>query len=115
MNAIYKLNLQAEEYFYMIALNTKGKVFGVFQIGHGTVNKCIISMREIMIRALLCAAVHIVLVHNHPSGCNQPSQEDFDLHTKVIDACALMNIPLIDNIIIAGDNYFSFKEHNYLE
>lgn len=115
MNDIYQLNMQAEEYVYMIALNTKGKVLGAFQIAHGTVNKCMISMREIMIRALLCAAVNIVLVHNHPSGCNEPSREDFDLHTKVIDTCALMNIPLLDNLIIAGNTYFSFKEQGYLK
>lgn len=115
MNDIYKMSELAEEYIYMIALNTRGRVLGVFEIGHGTVNGCLVGMREIMIRALLCGAVSIILIHNHPSEYIEPSSEDFNMYERMNEACKLIGISLLDNIIIGGKKYTSFKEEGFLK
>lgn len=65
LNDCYRLNVRAEEYIYLLAFNCKNRLLGVFEISHGTVNSCIVSPREIFIRALLCGAANIILVHNH--------------------------------------------------
>ena len=115
MNDIYKMSELAEEFMYMLALNTRGRVLGVFELGHGTVNHCLLSEREVMIRALLCGAVSIVLIHNHPSGCPEPSNPDFEIFHRINEGCRFIGISLLDNIIIAGNTYFSFKEQGYLK
>lgn len=50
--------------------------------------------------------------HFHPSGLLLPSKEDTMLTDKMVKLCALMGIPLLDHIIVGGDNsrYFSFRE-----
>ena len=111
LNTVFRLNRQAEEYVYMIALNTKGKPLGVFEISHGTVNQSICSTRDIFIKALLCGATGIILAHNHPSGDITPSKEDLEIYNKIKDAGKLMNVGLMDNIIVGGNRYLSFMEN----
>lgn len=109
LNTVFRLNKQAEEHVYMIALNTKSKPLGVFKISHGAVDQSICSPREIFIRALLCGASGIILAHNHPSGDVTPSKEDMMVYKRIKEAGGLIGVNLLDNIIV-GDYYFSFTE-----
>lgn len=110
LNAVFRLNKQAEEYVYMIALNTKVKPLGVFEISHGTVDQSICSMRDIFIKALLCGATGIILAHNHPSGDVKPSQKDIDIYNKLKEAGKIMDVYIFDSIIV-GNGYYSFTEN----
>lgn len=107
---LFNIQNRAEEYLYMIALNTKNKVVGLFEISHGTVNKTICSTREIMIRALLIGDVNLIFVHNHVSGEVEYSKEDKMIYEKLVNACGIMDVTLLDNIIIGKNNYYSFSE-----
>lgn len=109
LNDVFRLNKQAEEYVYMIALNVKGRSLGVFEISHGTVNQSICNPRDIFIKALLCGAVGIILAHNHPSGDTTPSKEDIEIYKRIKEAGEIIGIELLDNIVI-GNGYISFRE-----
>ena len=98
----------------MLALNTKCRVIGLFEISHGTVNECLVSPREVLIRALLCGAAAIFLVHNHPSGDPQPSTMDTVVTKRMQQACKMIGIELLDHIIV-GDHYYSFLENGGME
>lgn len=111
LNTIYRLNRQAEEHLYMIALNTKCRVLGVFEISHGTINQSICNPRDIFIKALLCGAYGIILAHNHPSGDCSPSKEDIQTHKRILDGGQIVGIQLLDNIIV-GDGFYSFKNNS---
>ena len=84
-------------------------------ISVGTVNASLFSEREIFMEALAAKAVHIMLLHNHPSGSVCPSSQDISMTKKLSDAAKLMDIPLIDHIIIGDNCYYSFREHNMLD
>lgn len=112
MEMIYDAIHLPEEYLWMLALDTKCKMIGIFEISHGTVDSSIISPREIFIKACLCGAVNIVLVHNHPSGTSTPSTFDIEATKRILQCGELMNISLLDHIII-GEEYFSFKEYGF--
>ena len=107
----FRLNKQSEEYVYMIALNTKCRPLGIFEVSHGAVNSSICNPREIFIKALLCGASGIILAHNHPSGDPTPSKEDERVYKRIKDAGNIIGIELLDNIIV-GNGYFSFRENN---
>lgn len=108
-NTLYRLNQMAEEHLYLLALNCKCRVLGVFELSHGTATQTICNPREIFIRALLCGASSIILVHNHPSQDVSPSAKDFDTFRQVKDVSKLLGIELLDSIIV-GQGYYSFKE-----
>lgn len=111
LNALYSMNRLAEEHVYMIALSTRGRVLGVFEISHGSKDAAVCSPKDVFVRALLCGATGIIIAHNHPSGDIQPSREDFKVCEKIKNAGKLLEIYLRDSIIIGSEGrYFSFYE-----
>jgi len=109
---LFALDRQSEECVYLIALNVKGKINGVFELFRGCLAFCTCSTREIFQKALLCNAASIIIAHNHPSGDPTPSQEDIKVADTVKKAAELMNISMLDNLIL-GTTTFSFKEQNF--
>lgn len=105
---VLKLHELAEEEFWMLAINSKCKVIGIFMISHGTVNATIASPREILMRALLVGATNMIVLHNHPSGSTEPSKDDVYTTKRIQEACNLIGIKLVDHIIV-GNDFYSFK------
>lgn len=119
MGEVFKLHLLTEEYVYLLSLDTKCKPLGIFEVGHGTVNACLLHVREIMIRNVLCGASGFIVIHNHPSGCTSLSEQDKNITKRLYDAGELMGINLHDHIVIGrGDDgsyeYYSMKENGII-
>ena len=114
MNQLFRMDKLAEEYVYMLALNTRCNIIGIFEISHGNVDGSIYKPREVIIRALLCGASGIILVHNHPGKTTNPSESDIKVMRRMREACDLVGIVLFDSIII-GNDYYSFKENERIE
>lgn len=110
---VFQHDKQTEEYVYMLCLDAKCKLTGVFELSHGSVNMTLCSTREIFQKALLCNATHIVLAHNHPSGEATPSKEDVGTYRRVKNAGEILGIDLIDNLIIGDREYCSFAEMGF--
>ena len=108
-----RMHEESEEYLYMICMNTKNKIIGVFEVSHGNVNSSIFGVREILQKALLANAVSIIMIHNHPSGDPSPSREDVKVTERLSEAAKLVGIELLDHIIV-GEKYVSLKEKGYL-
>ena len=108
-----RIHEEPEEYMYMICMNTKNKVIGVFEISHGTVNASLVTPREVFQKALLANAVSIILMHNHPSGDSTPSRQDIEITKRLVDAGNVVGVEVLDHIIV-GDRYSSLKEKGYL-
>lgn len=108
-----RLNEESEEYLYMICLNVKNKIIGVFELSHGNVNSSIVGVREMFQKALLANAVSIIVMHNHPSGDPTPSREDINVTKRMVEAGKIVGVEVLDHIII-GDNYCSLKEKGYV-
>ena len=98
---------------YMLCLNTKLRLNGIFEVSHGNVNSSICSSREIFQKALLGNAVSIILIHNHPSGDCTPSREDIKVTEKLKEAGKIVGVEVLDHIII-GQSYCSLKEKGYV-
>lgn len=107
------INEEPEEYMYMICMNTKNKIIGVFELSHGTVNASLVSPREAFQKALLANAVSVIFMHNHPSGDPKPSREDVEVTKRLSEAGKIIGVEVLDHIII-GDSYSSLKEKGYL-
>lgn len=114
-NNNYNLSKKAEEHCYMISLDSKCHVQGIFELSHGTVNSSLLSPREILIRGLLTGASNIILIHNHPSGDPTPSNEDFTTTERIKQAGKMINIPIIDHIIVGDRCFYSFKSEEKLD
>lgn len=109
-----RLHEQTEEYLYMICMNVKLEVTGIFELSHGNVNSSIVSVREMFQKALLANAVSIIVMHNHPSGDPTPSHEDIQVTKRMVDAGKIIGVQVLDHIIIGRPGFSSLKEKGYL-
>ena len=73
-----------------------------------------IDMRLIIKRAFEKLATAIILVHNHPSGNVNPSSHDSIQTNRLKEAVKCCDIKLLDHIIVAGDDYFSFADEGLI-
>jgi DNA repair protein RadC len=65
--------------------------------------------------AILAGAAGIILVHNHPSGDPTPSADDRAVTRQMVDAGRLIDVPVYDQVILAGTTrYVSFAEAGLL-
>ena len=108
-----RVHEESEEYLYLICMNTKNKIIGVFEVSHGNVNGSIFGVREIFQKALLANAVSIIVMHNHPSGDPSPSREDIEVTKRLVEAGKIIGVNVLDHIIV-GENYTSLKEKGYV-
>lgn len=113
-NHIFNASKLAEEYAWVLAMDSKTHCIGVFELSHGTVNMSLVSPREIFVRLCLIGSVSFVLVHNHPSGDITPSTEDELVTDKVHAAGLMMGIDMLDHIIVGDGCYYSFNEQGKL-
>ncbi|MCC8415880.1 MAG: DNA repair protein RadC [Rickettsia endosymbiont of Gnoriste bilineata] len=106
-------NMKTEQ-FRILFLNKKNILIADEVLSQGTIDQATIYPREIIKRALFNEAGAIILVHNHPSGVSKPSNTDIKLTHKIVETCANVNISVHDHVIIAANEYFSFKSNMLL-
>jgi len=101
-----------KEFFNVILLDIKNKPIHNIEISKGSINASIVDPKEIIKEATIKSASSIILVHNHPSGDTEPSSEDINLTNRIIDACNLVGIKVLDHVIIGKniEDYYSFAK-----
>ena len=105
-----RLRHEDQEVLLCMMLDTKNQLLGEKEITRGTVNATMISPRELFLAALQFRAVHILLVHNHPSGIPEPSGDDITVTRQIRRAGEMLGITLLDHIIIGDHCYTSMLE-----
>jgi len=92
-----------KEFFWVIFLDIKNKVIDTLELSKGSINASIVDVKEIISEAAKRVASSIILVHNHPSGETQPSEEDINLTLRIVKACEICGIKVLDHIIVGRD------------
>ena len=64
---------------------------------------------EVFKPAVLLSAASIVLVHNHPSGDPEPSEEDISITKRLVQAGDLLGVGVLDHVIVASRGIVSFR------
>jgi DNA repair protein RadC len=100
-------DLQVEE-FHLLALDSQSQVLREVLVTRGLLNSSLVHPREVFRAAIAEAAAGIIVVHNHPSGDPTPSAEDRSVTQQLAAAGRLLDLPLYDHVIIAGDRFVSF-------
>lgn len=102
------------EEFWVITLNRGNFVKRTHKISSGSVDGTVADPKMIFKLALEDIASSVILCHNHPSGNRTPSKRDHDITQKCKNAGSFLDIPVLDHIIVAGENYYSFADEGML-
>lgn len=103
-----------QEEFRVILLDTANNILGEQLVSKGSLNASIVHPREVFKKAITDSAAGLIILHNHPSGNPEPSEEDKKVTRNLVKAGSIIGIEIVDHIIIAGLQYFSFVEHDLL-
>lgn len=103
-----------QEHFMVLSLNAKNALIAHDTLFIGTLSYSIVHPREVFKCIVGHSACSFIMVHNHPSGNPQPSEDDYEITKKLYDLSLTMGIPLLDHIIIGKERYYSFKENNII-
>ena len=102
------------EEFWILILNRANKILKKEKISSGGISGTVADTRIIFKSAIDNLGSAIILVHNHPSGNLKPSQADITLTKKIKEGGAILEIPVLDHLIIAENQYFSFADEGLL-
>ena len=80
----------------------------------GTIDHAAVYPREVIRRALDLGAASVIMVHNHPGGTSQPSDEDVAMTLEVAAALTAVGIDLHDHAVVARGGYANFKAKGLL-
>jgi DNA repair protein RadC len=105
---------RAEEVFYVLCLDSQCRVLYPGLIGEGTVKDAQVHPRHVVEEAIRHRAASVILAHNHPGGSAQPSNADHRLTKHLVQALGALDIPVLDHIIVAGEQFYSFARERVL-
>jgi DNA repair protein RadC len=102
------------EMFGVIFLDIQNRLIDFEVLFAGTLTQTSVFPREVVKAVLARNAAAVLLVHNHPSGCAEPSHADEVLTQALKQALAMVDTKVLDHFIVAGSAVLSFTERGLL-
>lgn len=109
-----RLVRQSREHFLVVLLNARHEVDAVETVSVGSLSASIVHPREVFKPAVVQSAASVVLVHNHPSGDPEPSEEDLSITKRLVEAGELLGIGVLDHVIVGSRGTVSFRSRQLL-
>jgi len=105
---------KAKEHFKLIILDSRNKIIDITNVSIGTLNANLAHPREIFKDAISHNAASVVLVHNHPSGDPEASEDDLKITKQLVEAGRILGIEVLDHIVIGKNSFVSMKDKKLL-
>ena len=102
-----------QEHFYVLYLNGRNRLLSLELVSVGTLNASIVHPRDVFRPAIMQGANSVLVVHNHPSGETDPSEEDLAITRRLGEAGELLGIQLLDHVIVANGSFTSLKDERH--
>lgn len=111
-----KLNIASRdiEVFACLFLSNQHHIITFEELSFGTIDGSAVYPREVVKKALFHNAAALIFCHNHPSGVAEPSNADQSITRKLQEACATVDIRVLDHIVVTCGECVSFAERGLL-
>ena len=108
------IGARSHEVFAVLFLDAQHRLIAMEELFRGSLTQTSVYPREVASRALHLHAAAVVLAHNHPSGCAEPSRADEALTQALKAALALLDVRVLDHVIVARGAALSMAERGLL-
>jgi len=108
-NTYFELNRLSREHLFVMSLDMRNRILAIGELSTGSNRKTIFSKRELAIYLLLTGAERFVLIHNHPGGVIDASQEDKTNSRIASEIGKLIHVDFLYQFIVTYDAW------NYVE
>jgi DNA repair protein RadC len=102
------------EVFAALFLDAQHRLIALEELFRGTLTQTSVYPREVVMRALHHHAAAVVLAHNHPSGCAEPSRADEAITQTLKATLALIDVRVLDHMIVTRGQTLSMAERGLL-
>ncbi len=102
------------EVFGILFLDAQNRLIAYETLFEGSLMQTSVYPREVVKRALALNAAAVILSHNHPGGSASPSRADEQLTQTLKESLSLVDVKVLDHIIVAGQDTFSFSERGLI-
>jgi DNA repair protein RadC len=109
-----QLASRPHEVFAVLFLDSQHRLIALEELFRGSLSQASVYPREVVVRALAHHAAAVVLAHNHPSGCAEPSRADELLTQQLKAALQLVDVRVLDHVIVAAGQALSLAERGLL-
>lgn len=109
-DALPEVRAAKKEHFIVFYLDTRNNEIKRETVSIGTLNYNLVHPREVFEPAVRNLAASVVVAHNHPSSCLEPSDEDLSLTKRLCQAGKLLGIEVMDHVIVTREAFCSFKQ-----
>ncbi len=109
-----ELRYEKREIFAVLFLDNQHQVIKFERLFFGTLDAAAVYPRVVVEQTLKHHAAAVILTHNHPSGIAEASVADKQITQKLIQALQLIDVRILDHVIVAGHQCYSFAEHGEL-
>ncbi|MEO6224322.1 MAG: DNA repair protein RadC [Sphingomicrobium sp.] len=93
----------------ILFLNARNMLIANEALWQGSVDEASVHVREVIARAIALGATALIIVHNHPSGDPQPSQQDIRLTRDLVEAGRHMKVAVHDHVIVGAAGRTSMR------
>ena len=100
---------------WAVYLTNSGRVLDKMRISQGGVRATTVDNKIIIKRAIELLATQILISHNPPSDCPEPSHADISMTYSIRSAAEMFDIILLDHIILTQTASYSFKKFGLLD
>ena len=108
------IGTRPNEAFVTLYLDIKHCLISVDESAKGSLSRGAVYPRQIVRRALTLNAASLIAAHNHPSGGVEPSASNRRLRRVLQDSLALIDVQLLDHLVVASNEIFSFSRHGWM-
>ena len=106
-----RMRHEKQEQLRALFFDSKCRLISDEVISVGSATATLVSPREVFLAALHSNAIQLILLHNHPSGNAEPSEDDDTVTRRMKECGELLELPVIDHIILGDRSYYSYREH----
>lgn len=114
LNQVSELSWLEKEHVVGLYLDSRLQLVHKEIICIGSLNQASLSPRDVFSVIKKHPVLSVILVHNHPSGDPTPSADDIRWTNQLLQASMIMGVELLDHIIVARENHYSFKQDGKL-
>ncbi|MCE2708823.1 MAG: RadC family protein [Bacteroidota bacterium] len=109
---LLRADLQDEwvEHFFVVLLNRGNYLIKKQRISQGGMSGTVVDPKVVFSCALEHKAHSLILVHNHPSGNLNPSEQDKAITAKLVKIGRELEVPVLDHLLFSDQGYFSFVD-----
>jgi DNA repair protein RadC len=97
------------EQFGIVMLDTKQRLIRIKILSLGSLDSTVVHPREVFREATAASAASIILFHNHPSGDPTPSESDFEITRRMVDAGKIVGIDVLDHFVLADRSFCAIR------